>query len=59
MTLVRHSHAGDGIVVSCQEVLTVRIIEVSDYYTAAGNAHKVTLIWMQKHGVVDLTAEAN
>jgi hypothetical protein len=49
MALVRDSDAGDLIIMSCEEVLSVRIIQIACYNTAPCYHHILFPIRMQKY----------
>ena len=59
VTLVGDGDAGNQVIMSGQEVLTVWIIKISRNDTASGDEHILLGIGMEEHGVVNLTTKPN
>ena len=59
MSLVGNRNARYKVVVSCQKVLAVRVIQVSTHNGAASDADIVLRVGMQEDRVVDLATEPN
>lgn len=59
MASVGDSNAGNEVVVSSEEVLAVRIIDVAGDHGAAGDHNVVLCVGVQEDGVIDGSAKAN
>jgi len=59
MSMVRDSNASNEIVVSSQEVLAMRVIQISADNWAAGNADVVLTVGVQEHRAINLSTETN